>query len=60
MLADRLPGHVESGAEFAKRLAVPAVQAVEQLPTTRVGKGSEDLVHLRMGSHLAVSKIRQP
>jgi hypothetical protein len=53
VLADRLPGHVEPGAELAQGLSVADVQAVEQLPATRVGKRLEHLVHPRIRSHLA-------
>jgi hypothetical protein len=59
VFAHRLPGHVEPGAELAQGLSVPRIQAVEQLPATRVGKRLEHCVHLRICSHLA-AYIRQP
>src|SRR5690606_36926731 len=45
VLADRLAGHVESGAQFAQTLAGPLVEAVQQLPAGRVGQRPEYVVH---------------
>src|SRR5262245_24517719 len=59
VLAHRLPGHVQSGAELAEGLAVARVEAVEELPATRVGQRLEDLVHLLICSHQAAYN-RQP
>ena len=54
VLAHGLPGHVQSRAELAQRLAVPLVEAVEQEPPARIGQRPEGSVHLvpSIGSHL--------
>jgi hypothetical protein len=46
VLRDRLTRDVLVGAEFAERLAVARVQAVEQRAAARVGKGTEDGVQV--------------
>jgi hypothetical protein len=60
MLAYRLPGHVESRAELAQRLAVPLVEAVQQQPPARVGQCPEGVVHavVLIGSHLAAYNMQ--
>src|SRR5262249_41198260 len=45
-------------AELAQRLAVPPVEAVEEPPSARVGERLEDLVHPRIGSHLAAYNMQ--
>src|SRR6516162_1221700 len=40
MLRDRLAGHVESLAQLAKRLTIPAVQPIQQPPTARIGQSA--------------------
>ena len=49
VLADRLPGHVETIGELAKVLSVAGVQAVQQLPATGIGERLEDIDHDRLG-----------
>ena len=48
MLADRLPGHVEPGAQLGQGLTVAAVQVVEETSPARVGQRPEHLVHARV------------
>ena len=45
MLADRLPRHVETRAEFAQRLAVVGAQPIEQLAAAFVGQRLEHFIH---------------
>src|SRR5215831_17449597 len=44
MLRHRLPGHVESLAQLAQRLAVLASEAVQQLATARIRQRAEDSI----------------
>ena len=50
MLGDGLARHVEPLAELAERLAVLAVQPVEEAPAACVGQGAKDriVIHLDM------------
>jgi hypothetical protein len=43
VLADCLTGHVQSNAELEQTLTVTSIQAVEQVTSTRVGQGLEDV-----------------
>jgi hypothetical protein len=55
VLADRLPGHVEAGAQLAQGLPVAGVQAVEEASATRIGERPEHCVHLGSSSeHAAI------
>ena len=46
MLRDRLAGHVQPLAQLAKRLAVPLVQPVQQLPAARIRQSAKhSIVH---------------
>jgi hypothetical protein len=45
VLADRLAGHVQPGAQLTQALPVAAVQAVELPSPTGVGQCPEHLVH---------------
>jgi hypothetical protein len=45
VLADRLAGHVQPGAQFGQGLTVSGIQVVEQSSPTGVGQGLEYLVH---------------
>jgi hypothetical protein len=56
MLADRLPGHVQSGTQLPKVLATSGFQTVQQLTAARICQRPKDLVHLlpsRKFSHMA-------
>jgi len=48
VLADRLPGHIEPGAQLAQRLPGPLVQAVEQPPAAGVSQRPEHLIHRKI------------
>jgi hypothetical protein len=45
VLADRLAGHVQTGAQLTQTLPVTAVQGVEQPSPAGVGQRPEHLVH---------------
>jgi hypothetical protein len=44
MLRDRLAGHVQPLAQLAKRLTIPVVQPIQQLPTVCVGQSAKHSV----------------
>src|SRR5581483_3412861 len=46
VLAHRLPGHAQAGAELGQRLTLLGPEAVQKLPPARVGQRSEHLVQL--------------
>jgi hypothetical protein len=50
MLLDRLASHLQPLAQFAKRLAIPAVQPVEQLPAARIGQSAKHDVIVHAGN----------
>src|SRR6516165_5043994 len=44
MLRDRLAGHLQPFAQFAKRLAISAVQPIQQPPTASIGQSAKQKV----------------
>src|ERR1700726_16498 len=50
MLRDRLAGHVQPLAQLAKRLAIPAVQPIEQLPTICIGQSAKHSIVIHAGN----------
>ena len=45
MLGHGLAGHGEVGAQLGERLAIAAMQGIEQVAATRIGEGFEHFVH---------------
>ena len=52
VLADRLPRHVEAGAQLHEVLPAARVQAVEHAAPTRIGQRLEDCVHVAGSSSI--------
>jgi len=50
VLRDRLAGHVQSLAQLAQRLTVPAVQPIQQLPTVCIGQSAKHSVIVHAGA----------
>src|ERR1700756_1419396 len=50
MLRDRLAGHVEPLAQLAERLAIPALQSIQQLPAARVGQSAKYSILIHAGN----------
>ena len=49
MLRNRLAGHVEPLAQLAKRLAIPAMQPVQQPPAARIGRSAKHSIVIHAG-----------
>src|ERR1700730_4961292 len=50
MLRDRLAGHAQPLAQLAQRLAIPAVQPIQQLPTICIGQSAKHSIVIHAGN----------
>src|SRR5580704_5541183 len=63
MLRDRLAGHAQPLAQLAQRLAIPAVQPIQQLPTICIGQSAKHSIVIHAGNmepigYLSSRKVR--
>jgi hypothetical protein len=52
VLADRLPGHIQVGAQLTQRLPVAGVEPVEQVTPAGVGERLEHVIVVRHSSRI--------
>jgi hypothetical protein len=50
MFRDRLAGHLQPLAQFPERLAIPAMQPIQQLPAARIGQSAKHRIVIHAGN----------